>query len=351
MGLIEILVALAMSTAVIGTVIQIFINSKQSYEIQETLARMQENGRHALQLLGRDVRMTGYVGEIQEYWNITESESNPTKLPATISGECFTAPFRWVAPMLTMIDHDNDPGTLDVIAPKIGGANNGIGVYGNCVPAADQVPDSDIITLHFVGPEAAPDGTRVRDRLYIRTDLTHGKVFRCNNNSGNCTPVGGGVFDAETDTYHPLQAIIYYVRKCRDPGADGQCGTTDDGDQPNIPSLVKVELQEDGTMVANVVAEGIADMQIQYGIDTNYSGYASQYKNANDIGNVTDPGTWLEWNRVKAVRIWLLVRSTTAQSGFTDNNVYQLGDHTISPANSFRHQLFTMTAAVRNFSE
>ena len=62
MTLIEIMIALLIGAFLLGGVLQIFINSKQTYRMQENLSRLQENGRFAMEFLARDIRMAGYWG-------------------------------------------------------------------------------------------------------------------------------------------------------------------------------------------------------------------------------------------------------------------------------------------------
>ena len=61
-SLIEIMIALLIGAFLLGGVLQIFIGGKQTYRMQESLSRLQENGRFALDFIGRDVRMAGYWG-------------------------------------------------------------------------------------------------------------------------------------------------------------------------------------------------------------------------------------------------------------------------------------------------
>ena len=62
MTLIEIMIALLIGAFLIGGVLEIFINSKQTYRMQENLSRLQENGRSAINFISKDIRMTGYWG-------------------------------------------------------------------------------------------------------------------------------------------------------------------------------------------------------------------------------------------------------------------------------------------------
>lgn len=60
--LIEIMLALSIGIFITGGIIQLFINSKKTYELQDGLSRVQENGRFAIYTMQEDVRMLGYWG-------------------------------------------------------------------------------------------------------------------------------------------------------------------------------------------------------------------------------------------------------------------------------------------------
>jgi type IV pilus assembly protein PilW len=58
--LIEIMVALVISLFLLAGLLQLFIGTRQSARIQENLSRVQENGRYAVDYLGRVIRLAGY---------------------------------------------------------------------------------------------------------------------------------------------------------------------------------------------------------------------------------------------------------------------------------------------------
>lgn len=58
--LIEIMIALLLGAFILGGVMQVFISTKQTYRVQEALSRLQENGRFAIDVMGRDIRMADY---------------------------------------------------------------------------------------------------------------------------------------------------------------------------------------------------------------------------------------------------------------------------------------------------
>jgi len=61
-SLIEIMIALLIGLFLLGGILQMFSASQQTYRMQSNLARLQENGRFALDFLARDIRMAGYWG-------------------------------------------------------------------------------------------------------------------------------------------------------------------------------------------------------------------------------------------------------------------------------------------------
>jgi prepilin-type N-terminal cleavage/methylation domain-containing protein len=60
--LVELMVAVTIGLIILAAVSQIFVTSRLSYKLEENLARVQENGRFAMEFLSRDLRMAGYAG-------------------------------------------------------------------------------------------------------------------------------------------------------------------------------------------------------------------------------------------------------------------------------------------------
>jgi len=88
--LIEIMVALLLGLVVLGGVAQVFISTRQAVRIQQASSRMQENGRNAIALLARYIRMSGYStfpwDKGQTNWDPTHSERG---YPASPSDDPF----------------------------------------------------------------------------------------------------------------------------------------------------------------------------------------------------------------------------------------------------------------------
>jgi len=82
-SLVELLIALTLSLVIGIAVTQMFLASKTTYRLQEAMARVQENGRFAVNFLAGDIRMAGFMG----CGNISEMTisviANPAPIDAT----------------------------------------------------------------------------------------------------------------------------------------------------------------------------------------------------------------------------------------------------------------------------
>lgn len=64
LSLVELMVALVLGLILMTGIIQVFLSSKQTYSTNEAMARMQENGRFALEFMSRSARLAGYIEPI-----------------------------------------------------------------------------------------------------------------------------------------------------------------------------------------------------------------------------------------------------------------------------------------------
>lgn len=61
-SLIEVMIALLVGVVILGGVMQLLIGSKETYQTSDAVARLQENGRFAIETLARDIRLAGHMG-------------------------------------------------------------------------------------------------------------------------------------------------------------------------------------------------------------------------------------------------------------------------------------------------
>ena len=92
--LVELMVAITIGLIILAVLSQVYVGSKRTYRSQEALSRLQENGRYAIDFLGRDLRVAGYMGCIgpgAAFRNIANPISgwtplNTTTTPPTLEG-------------------------------------------------------------------------------------------------------------------------------------------------------------------------------------------------------------------------------------------------------------------------
>jgi len=60
LSIIELMVSITIGIFIVMAMISLFVNAKQSYRLNENMARLQENGRFAMSFISRDLRMTDY---------------------------------------------------------------------------------------------------------------------------------------------------------------------------------------------------------------------------------------------------------------------------------------------------
>lgn len=66
LSLIELMIALAIGTLLVLGLVEVFAASRAAYQMSEGLARVQENGRFAMDYLQRDLRMAGHFGCVND---------------------------------------------------------------------------------------------------------------------------------------------------------------------------------------------------------------------------------------------------------------------------------------------
>ncbi len=79
-SIVELMVAMAISLLLLSGVIAIFISSKSSYEINQRVSRIQENGRFALDAIMTDLRASGFVGCARQPTYLSTSLNDYTAL-------------------------------------------------------------------------------------------------------------------------------------------------------------------------------------------------------------------------------------------------------------------------------
>ena len=327
-SLVEMMVAMVITLILLAGIAQIFQSSKKSFTIQDSLGRIQENGRYALETVVTDLRRAGYWGGNSD---ITDIGGTEDVLPET--GDCTSTDTLWATRLDRRIYGKNDSKT------------DGEGAY-DCIPAT--YVRGDVLVTRYMAPwligGLTTDANYMannEDLYFLRASLFRGALFKGTDEAlADNDVTGATVRTAE------LVARAYYI------GTSGTSGTCPaDGQVPSLYRRILINDDSGGAdplLSQEEVAHGVDHLQVQYGVDTDDDGAIDQYLNAGDGGlDSTD-----EWNQVIAARVWLLVRAECPETGYTNDNTYAMGDVNYTPADTagrgYRRQLYTATVFLRN---
>ena len=364
-SLIEIMISLTIGLIIMLAVVQVFSNSKQTYRLNEGMARIQENGRLAMEFVRREVRQAGGMGclkNVAVFNNL--NGGNSYGFSQGIQGFDATGTHPGNAFTLTTATAGTAAWTptLDAnIVPVSFPAVNGTDVIvirhiGNdFVTLAPPINDAASM---FVAP-----GTNVQaGQVMLLTDCQKASVFQVT------AVANGGPGGATTITHAAAgtpgnACVVWGTSSGCQPGkqqynSDAQAASAVATafyigiGASGRPALYRSVLGAKGYVPQELV-DGVENMQILYGVDTKNpsNGNAEAYipADAVDAANL--------WNNVVSVRIALLLASSNTTQGQVadlnkDTNTYDLDGTNISiPAGNLQYlkrRVFMDTIQLRN---
>ena len=309
--LVELMVALAIGSFLVIGAVQIYNQSRQSFVVNESIARVQETAQFAMDTIEADLRMASNWGRTSRALAIEGrslvADDNPKGLGVPVDcGE------DWVLDLAVAVDGDNNAFTLPCAAQ--GGAQ----------------AQSDLITVRraSVAPQALEAG-----RLQLQTTRVQGEVF-----DDGTVPA---MFSPADSATHNLMVSSYYV-------AQADAGNL----VPNVPTLRRKTLTVTGGVAAiedQEIAPGVENLQVQLGIDVDEDNTVDRYVNPGD--EIYDPAAagYVPGARVITARIWLVVRGTNLELGVQDDRDYEPGDVDLGTFDDdFRRLQVSKTILLRN---
>ena len=329
-SLVELMVALTLSLVLMAGALSILYSSRLTYSENERIARLQEAGRTTLELILRDVRAAGFNGCTRpDPTKYNNGLTNPTTLLWNFVQPLFgydAASGAW-APALDTTNMPSATTGSDVVLIRT--SRQGQPVFRLNAPTTD--PTADLSVNRDVTATIAAGTTMVI------SDCEYTSVFVATGFAGAGTTatishaMGGGPPSNNTNSVTsnflidsqvmPIDTIAYYVR---------------DSSSGNGPAL----WQKIGAAAPALLIEGVENMQLQYGIDTDGDLLVNQYVTANNVTN---------WSNVVAMSIAVLVRSAVQDGVDTDGRTYSLLGTNFGPFTDRRQRtVFTTTVALRN---
>jgi type IV pilus assembly protein PilW len=327
------MVAMTIGLVLLGGMVTIMSSSKNTYRVNEAMARMQESARYAFQLLSRDIRMAGYRGCVGDTVVMTNVLNNGNtdflwRFDQSLEGFEATGASSW-APALPS-EVTSPLGRRDVIVVR--------GVEGSDTTVLSHVSASADLGVELnsnFGKELQNYFGKSNPKspfIVLVSNCQNAAVFQVTNvsNISDKKFLEHAIASVEPGNEKELGEIflsgeivrvstrVYYIRK----------------NPSGIPALYWKEGKDD----AEELVEGIENMQIQYGEDINEDRAVDIYRTADQVA---------DWENIVSVRINLLVQSI--EDGITSQpQTYIFNGETITPNDRRLRQAFSIVIALRN---
>lgn len=330
--LVELMIAMTLGLLLLGGIIAIMISSRQTYRVNEALSRMQDNARYAFQLMSRDIRMAGYFGcvgsDVTPTNTLTGSTSYLWDFSKAIEGYESTGALAW------------SPAPDSSVLSPLSGADIIVvrGVLGDGSSSPTKVVDH---------PGGTPPGS-ANLKVSIDSGLAEGNVVMVSDclaaavfqitefssagagfdnvihNTGSAGIVPGN-FTKELGQEYTGGEILkvstraYYLR--------------------NNPDARPALYRKTGLADAEELVEGVENMQIQYGEDTNGDFTADIYRTADAVTDM---------KKVVSIRIRLLMQ-TIDDNIASEKQPYTYNSATATtPGDRRLRQVYSTVIALRN---
>lgn len=372
LSLTELMISLTVGLVISAAAVEIFINSRSTYNAETGLSRIQENGRFAIDHLNREMRHAGNMGCLQDYGNKVSNLLQPPGGPAADLGR----------PVEGYEAINTGPGTTITATYSSGWSPTPSGTLfpGTMVPGSDAIVIRylDYNRARLVAPDYMDDAQLFADDtagmqegdIAIITNCKRATLFQVTN-------IGGSA--PKFNIVHAMSSMLpgnicssWGSPSCPGDqayGADAELGRMVvrafyiRNNAAGQPALYQATLRggaSGAAMQAEELIEGVENMQILYGVDRDGigkpDGEADTFITAGEVEALpVNRG----WPRVVSVRISLLVRSAMGDQQMettTDTGSYLLAGAlpthgvTVMPGarDAQRRRVFTTTVQLRN---
>ena len=317
-SIIELLISLIISMAVVAGAVQVVASSKRNFMDQDEVTFIQTNARYALDLIAKDVRMAGYAGcatktamdianSLNSNFDGYVSLQGLQGFEGEINNNAFPADFKDQVKADTdaiLIRRASDENELDVKQHNASTATINFWQsheYDN----GSVLMIADASCRHvglFQASGASPSSI---------DHIMGGSTENCTNViKGNfacdvsCTANECGGATAAAGTYGVGSKVMGFIAHAYFIGESSVL--------PGMPALKRQALAKSGAPVTATeeLAVGVEDMQILYGVDSDGDGAVDQFRKASDMdldgdGHIRDA----DWARVMSVKVSLVFRS------------------------------------------
>ena len=300
--LVELMVAMTIGLFLLLGIASLTASHSQSSRELDNTSRQIESGRYAMQVMGDDLGAAGFYGTFTPKG---AAASTPDPCASSVAGLGF--------------DNTTSPITVPVA------------IYGY-VPGASPPtcltnvqPNTGIVVVRRTSSATLAVGAAQAGETYLQVAQcgTDPRAYVIDSSSASFT-----LHQKDCATVAPLRKYMvrtYYVSSCNvcsGPGADA------------TPTLKVAELVG-GAITITPLAEGIQDLEVDYGVDVDGEGSVDCYVRDPGIDNAASCAGWASapgwsaglqnWGNVVAVQLHVLARNTEMSGDWTDTRTYDLG--------------------------
>jgi type IV pilus assembly protein PilW len=338
-SLIELMISLTLGGLIIAAVGTVYLGSRQSFRVQDGMARMQEGARYIFELMTVDLRQAGFTGcatssktysvvNGTDWFNNLSSQplvgyESGAGLPAAVTGALANTDAVAVLRADTNSNYRVDSHTGGSAAAFTLAANHDLKqgeiltvVPPDCSKAIvfqmTSVNNNNTVALvdHNTGQGSPGNSTKCLDDPVSSA---------CNSGVNNFPAL------PQNSRILRMSGHIYYI-------------ANNDNTEPSLYRESLITQAGNATSAAEELVEGVENMQILYGEDTSQVSLATCPDDGCSVDTYVAANAVTNWNRVVSVRVTLTMR--TPEDNLA-TEVDAAGDRRI-------RKTFTMTIAVRN---
>lgn len=311
--LIELMISLFVGAFILAGVMFTYLGMKVTTSETMDLGELQESGRLAMDILKRDIEMSGFWGS---YTAIPDANLFIGGVPVAPANDCSEGQNNASFPVISNRNFISLFATDDVM---------------NCIDSSKE--NSDILQVKRVlGQDSTGQLTSANQQYFISTP----KIARIVNGTGGVIPTNGN--EQVWEYLHN----VYFIQ---------DQNYTLNGETISIPTLRRMRLTR-GRMSAETIMEGVESMRFLFGLDTNGDSRVDTYRGVENM-NQTD---WEQGTaKILTVQIFLLVRTFEPNPGNSPGEqTFILGGDTpatlktLTFDDDFRRKLLTSTVRLMN---
>jgi len=323
-SLLELLLSMLIGLIIIGGVMSLYINTRDTQRVSEDQMQMVSDARFVMETLGYDLHHAGSWGasNLQQGIDCQKNYDNCSfgdDLP-TATGDCSNFDY------------------ADLRRPVFG-TDDSNAVYGGNCASTNYQPNTDVLQTRYADAAAVASASLASGTIYLRANTEGGKLFEATGADGipdhnfyKWTPFD--TTNAVTSNF-PMVSHVYYVSSETDPG-DG------------IPSLRRASLVNGPEMDDEILISGVEDLQVQYGIPDTATNpgdnkTVARYVNA---GSIADDEMW---QKVTAVKVYVLMRTERKdRDGIKGNRTFNYAGKTADETDGYRRFLISSVFELKN---